>query len=80
MKAFLVIDVEEKDIGKPVSFITLKEDEHFTTRSGSGMVLRRLPSKIDVGMLDYENRMLAEGWNACVEGLNEKHSYYGGAK
>lgn len=77
MKAFLVIDVPEEDIGKAVSYISLKEDEYFTIRSGEGLKLRRLPSKIDVGMLDYENRMLAEGWNACVEGLNEKHSYYG---
>ena len=43
-------------------------DNRFDVK-GNSCPLKKMPEKIQAEQLGYEDRMLAEGWNACIEGL-----------
>ena len=66
MKAVLVIDVEEKDIGRKANYISVQGDgcSYIVGIMGMDARLRPLPHKLQA---DWYTDGYKEGFNACLE-------------
>lgn len=78
MKAVLVIDVEEKDIGRRVNYVSVQGDgySYIVGTMGMGVQLRPLPKKKivlehHIGGYTVNGIEMAEAhsWNACLDAI-----------
>lgn len=69
MKAVLVIDVEEKDIGRKVNYVSVQGGglSYIVGTMGDDARLRPLPSFKAVDLNDSRDVvMFCHGWNTCL--------------
>lgn len=70
MKAIIVIDVEEKDIGRKVNYISVQGGgmSYIVGSMGNDVRLRPLPQRKETdGTEPFEIFMHREGWNQCLD-------------
>lgn len=67
MKAVLVIDVDEEDIGREVNYISLKGGgmSYIVGAKDSQVIIRPLPQR----KLEWNWGSDAHGWNACLDAI-----------
>ena len=66
MKAILVIDVDEEDIGREVNYISVKGGglSYIVGAKDSQALIRPLPKKKNTDF--HPNIVYATGWNDCI--------------
>lgn len=72
MKAVIVIDVEERDIGRKVNYVSVQGGgmSYIVGAMGEDVRLRPLPSKlVPFGYLDVGNEdgLYEKGYNDCID-------------
>ena len=69
MKAVLVIDVEEKDIGRIVNYVSVQGGglSYIVGTIGEDVRLRPLPQKCCTDGDDIEEDSYWDGWNDCLK-------------
>ena len=70
MKAILVIDVDEKSIGREVNYIRVQGNgySYIVKAVGEDVRLRPLPQRKETnGKEPFEIFMHREGWNQCLD-------------
>ena len=71
MKAILVIDVDEEDIGREVNYISVKGGgmSYIVGAKDSQVLIRPLPQKKEhQDEIDYEYGYI-DGWNDCIDAI-----------
>ena len=72
MKAILVIDVDKKDIGRKVNYISVQGGgmSYIVGSMGEDVRLRSLPQREETnGHEPFEIFMYREGWNRCLDAI-----------
>jgi len=69
MKAVLVIDVEEKDIGRKVNYVSVQGGgmSYIVGTMGEDVQLRPLPQIYCTDGDDIEEDSYWQGWNDCID-------------
>lgn len=70
MKAVLVIDVEEKDIGRKVNYVSVQGGglSYIVGTMGDDARLRPLPERISTNEYGYMTPY-GKVWNACIDAI-----------
>ena len=71
MRAVLVIDVEEKDIGRKVNYVSVQGGgmSYIVGTMGEDVRLRSLPQKFRTDGDDIEEDSYWAGWNDCIDAI-----------